>query len=51
MGTGICSFSGLGIGIFMSLITGNGIFLNATRIGNFFKLIGTGRDFKIFCQW
>ena len=33
MGTGICSFSVLGVGIFMSFITGNGICLNATGHG------------------
>ena len=35
MGTGICSFSVLGIAIFMSFITGNGIFF--FELENFFK--------------
>ena len=42
MGTGICSFSVLGIGIFMSFITANGNFLNATENGNCFLKIRTG---------
>ena len=41
-GTGICSFSVLGIGIFMSFITGDGNFLNATENGNCFLKIRTG---------
>ena len=41
MGTGIWSFSVQGIGIFMSFITGNGNFLNATENGNCFLKIRT----------
>ena len=41
MGTGICSFLVLGIGIFMSFITGNGIILNVTGKGKNFLKIGT----------
>ena len=33
MGTGICSFSVLGIGIFMSFVTGNGILYMPVGMG------------------
>ena len=43
MGTGICSFSVLGIGILMSFITGNWAILMSFITGN--------GDFYVFHHW